>query len=171
MMVSSKQEVVDCCKIDFSDPSHLASSTPPFRYVLRANGGDEVRLLRIGPSVVEVNGDSMEVDLGRENLNEEERDSWWAIVPFKGEPGDRLMDEAMEMFGINKAASNKKTKKHKKGKKPEGAPHLGVDQPFVFKRKRGRPNKSIDLKYSSNTLTRKLPKCFDSFKSLIDSTP
>lgn len=95
-----------------------APCNPPFSYGLRTIEVWEVPHLRIGPSMEEVSGDSMEVDLRSVGLSEDAKAERWAIVPFKSDLNDNLIEEAIKEFRARKDACKKKTKKHKKDKGP-----------------------------------------------------
>ncbi|GLJ46556.1 hypothetical protein SUGI_0981110 [Cryptomeria japonica] len=157
------------CSDDWVMNSRCSSNTPPFKYGLGATRESGLPLLSLGPSIVEERGDNMEVDMGSVGLNEDEKAIKWAIVPFEGKQVVNNMDDIMEKIGVKKA-TNKKPKKQKKSKKPEGNPHPRADQPFVFKQRRGRPGKAIALQSPSNASTGQLPKCINSFRPPMEST-
>ncbi|GLJ21664.1 hypothetical protein SUGI_0403520 [Cryptomeria japonica] len=76
-----KREADKKSKNDIMDSPHHASGTPPFSYGLRANGGEEVPPLSIGPSIEEVTSDSMEVDMGSAGLKMRRRKR---LSPLRG---------------------------------------------------------------------------------------
>ncbi|GLJ51625.1 hypothetical protein SUGI_1097170 [Cryptomeria japonica] len=158
VLITGKQKDLNETREVNKDTPQIAPRTPPFNYGLRATGDEEVPYLSIGPSIEEALSENMEVDMGSVELNDEEKTVQWVIVPFKGDTKANLIKEAMKEFGIRKATNKKKTKKHKKPNKPIDTSHLDVDEPFEFKKKRGRPNGSTALSKAQKSPHGQLPK-------------